>query len=95
MTREKPIDDATRAAARITGLAFFGALAIINLLPLLDDERRRNPTEGRTIYALGLPGWVVDGAVEVFLIGVLVAIVVSWVRERRRNRGTQQRTSAQ
>ena len=95
MTREKPIDDATRAAARITGLVFLGALAIINLFPLLDEERRANPTQGRTIYALGLPGWLVDGAVEVFLVGSFVAIVVLWVRDRRRRRGIQQRTSSE
>ena len=95
MTREKPIDDATRAAARITGLVFLGALAIINLFPLLDEERRTNPTQGRTIYALGLPGWLVDGAVEVFVVGSFVAIVVLWVRDRRQRRGIQQRTSSE
>jgi len=95
MTREKPLDDATRVAVRITGLLFLGALAIINLFPLLDEERRTNPTDGRTIYALGLPGWVVDGAVEVFLVGWFVAIIVFWVRDRRGRRGTQQRTASE
>lgn len=78
------LDRSLNNSVRVTGLVFLPAIVAINIGLLLDPDRRTEPTSGRFIYALGLPGWIVDGAMALFFTGWTVLIIVGWVRERRR-----------
>ncbi len=80
------LDRSLNNSVRVTGLVFLPAIVAINIGLLLDPDRRTEPTSGRFIYALGLPGWIVDGAMALFFTGWTVLIIVGWVRERRRRR---------
>jgi hypothetical protein len=80
------LDGAIRNGARVTGLVFLSALLIFHVVMLLDEERRSSPTDGRFIYGLGLPGWVVYGAIIVFLAAWIAFIIVGWARAHRRRR---------
>ncbi|MGP3536019.1 hypothetical protein ACTU3I_14565 [Microbacterium sp. RD1] len=92
--RYENLDRSLQNSVRVTGLIFLPALLVINVFLLLDEERRMSPTSGRGFYALGLPGWMVDGAVTVGLTVMIVFIIVGWVRQRRRTRLAQESAPA-